>query len=74
MSYSRWELVDGHALNEPGISTIDNGQWSRTIARCTTCGETRKVWVGLTMEQLAKSAGHLSGVDRLFLGHIPRRR
>lgn len=37
-------LVTNHRLNEPGISDVDNGRWSRKEITCIGCQEVRKVW------------------------------
>lgn len=38
------EWVEDGILNETGISTIDEGQWARKTIHCVHCGESRKVW------------------------------
>ena len=51
-------------LDEPGISDVHGGIYTRCEIRCSRCGETRQVWRDVPPQQLAVSSHGCPGVPR----------
>ena len=53
-----------HDFTGPWVPVEEDGipeQWQRADATCTRCGETRRVWLGVTPDQLEGTGAPCSG-------------